>query len=63
MKTRIAVLVSAAVVSFMLAGTLLALFRPGPEADVSQRNLTFEERVVYQRAIEEIYWRHRILPY
>ena len=46
----------------MLAGTLLALFRPGPEANVSQRNLTFAERVVYQRAIEEVYWRHRIWP-
>ena len=49
-------------VSSMLAGTLLALFRPGPEANVSQRNLTFAERVVYQRAIEEVYWRHRIWP-
>src|SRR5580765_5467525 len=62
MKTRIAVVVSAAVVSSMLSGTLLALFRPGPEANVSQRNLTFAERVVYQRAIEEVYWRHRIWP-
>src|SRR6476659_6863412 len=62
MKTRIAVLVSAAVVSSMLAGTLLAFFRPGPEANVSQKNLTFAERVAYQRAIEEVYWRHRIWP-
>jgi hypothetical protein len=62
MKTRIAVLVSAAVVSLMLAGTLMALFRPRPEADVSQKNLTFAERVAYQRAIEEVYWRHRIWP-
>src|SRR6476659_9610439 len=62
MKTRIAVLVSAAVVSLMLAGTLMALFRPGPEADVSQKHLTFAERVAYQRAIEEVYWRHRIWP-
>ena len=52
----------------MLAGTLpatagkLALFRPEPETNVSQRNLTFAERVVYQRAIEEVYWRHRIWP-
>src|SRR5205823_14944452 len=28
----------------------------------SQRTLTFAERVVYQRAIEEVYWRHRIWP-
>ena len=62
MKRRIAVLVSAAVVSSMLAGTLLALFLPGPQTNVSQRNLTFAERVVYQRAIEEVYWRHRIWP-
>ena len=46
----------------MLAGTLLAFFRPGPGANVSPRNLTFAERVVYQRAIEEVYWRHRIWP-
>ena len=58
MKRRIAVLACTAAVSSMLAGTLLALFRP--EANV--RNLTFAERVVYQRAIEEVYWRHRIWP-
>ena len=62
MKRRIAVLVSAAAVSSMLAGTLLALFRPGPEANVSKKNLTFAERLAYQRAIEEVYWRHRIWP-
>src|SRR5437763_16586944 len=26
------------------------------------RTLTFEDRVAYQRAIEEVYWRHRIWP-
>src|SRR5206468_106391 len=29
---------------------------------VSQRTLTFAQRVVYQRAIEQVYWRHRIWP-
>src|SRR5437773_7888867 len=29
---------------------------------VSKRTLTFAERVTYQRAIEEVYWRHRIWP-
>ena len=29
---------------------------------VSTRTLTFTERVVYQRAIEEVYWRHRVWP-
>src|SRR5437660_3455395 len=27
-----------------------------------QRSLTFADRVAYQRAIEEVYWRHRIWP-
>jgi len=31
-------------------------------ADAAQRALTFKERVAYQRAIEEVYWRHRIWP-
>src|SRR5437868_5878372 len=26
------------------------------------RTLTFTDRVVYQRAIEEVYWRHRTWP-
>ena len=26
------------------------------------RQLFFEDRVAYQRAIEEVYWRHRIWP-
>ena len=29
---------------------------------ISQGALTFAERVTYQRAIEEVYWRHRIWP-
>ena len=29
---------------------------------VSHKTLTFTERVSYQRAIEEVYWRHRIWP-
>src|SRR5262245_6254983 len=28
----------------------------------SKRTLTFADRVAYQRAIEEVYWRHRIWP-
>jgi hypothetical protein len=28
----------------------------------AKRILTFAERVTYQRAIEEVYWRHRIWP-
>ena len=46
---------------------LFALGQPNatkPEAPtkLSQRTFTFEERVSYQRAIEDVYWRHRIWP-
>jgi N-acetylneuraminic acid mutarotase len=46
----------------IVAGTLLAFLLPGTPANGSQRTLTFAERVAYQRAIEEVYWRHRIWP-
>src|SRR5215470_7010989 len=60
-RTLVAVLLCAAACS-ILTGTLLGSFRPGPPAKVSQRTLTFAERVAYQRAIEQVYWRHRIWP-
>src|SRR5262249_37752706 len=28
----------------------------------ANRSLSYEDRVAYQRAIEEVYWRHRIWP-
>jgi hypothetical protein len=43
----------------VVTGTFL---RPEAPAKISQRTLTFAERVAYQRAIEEVYWRHRIWP-
>src|ERR1700757_2577050 len=43
-------------------GTLLAVLGAEGPSDVSQRTLTFAERVAYQRAIEDVYWRHRIWP-
>ena len=43
-------------------GTSLASFRPEVSSKASHRTLTFAERVAYQRAIEEVYWRHRIWP-
>src|SRR5437879_744672 len=49
-------------VVMLLAVTLLVLFRPAAQPTASQRTLTFAERVAYQRAIEEVYWRHRIWP-
>src|SRR5437762_14212946 len=47
---------------FISTGTLLAFFRSEGAANNSQRILTFQERVAYQRAIENVYWRHRIWP-
>src|ERR1700757_4614210 len=51
-----------AVTSSIVAGTLLGFFRPEPPAKASDRPLTFAERVAYQRAIEDVYWRHRFWP-
>jgi hypothetical protein len=45
-----------------LSGTMLAFLRPEASTKVSQRTLTFAERVACQRAIEDVYWRHRIWP-
>ena len=47
---------------FIAVGTVPALLRPEARAQVSERTTTFAERVAYQRAIEEVYWRHRIWP-
>ena len=46
----------------MITGTLLAVFRPEAPIKVPQRTLTFAERIAYQRAIEDVYWHHRIWP-
>src|SRR5215467_2021570 len=53
---------TAAICSMFLTGTLLAFFRSEAPTKVPQRTLTFAQRVNYQRAIEEVYWRHRIWP-
>jgi hypothetical protein len=41
-----------------LLGSLRTLTKPAPH----RAALTFADRVAYQRAIEEVYWRHRIWP-
>ena len=41
--------------------SLLGATQPANE-NVSRRGLTFADRVAYQKAIEEVYWRHRIWP-
>src|SRR3954452_3073262 len=51
-----------AVTCLTVTPILPAFHRSEAAANVSQRALTFAERVAYQRAIEDVYWRHRIWP-
>jgi N-acetylneuraminic acid mutarotase len=57
-RALIAFLVSATTCSIVM-GTLSRTETP---AKTANRTLTFEERASYQRAIEDVYWRHRIWP-
>src|SRR5882757_9962780 len=60
-RVFIALLLCAAAAGLTSSGTLLALSQHEVPGRV-QRTLTLQERVSYQRAIEEVYWRHRIWP-
>src|SRR5712672_817269 len=60
-RTLVILLVCAAA-CLIVTGTLPAFLRSEAPANASQRALTFAERVSYQRAIEDVYWRHRIWP-
>ena len=60
-RVVIALVISIATCSIVTV-PLLAFLRPDAPANASQRTLSFEERVSYQRAIEDVYWRHRIWP-
>jgi N-acetylneuraminic acid mutarotase len=65
LRALLAAVVCATAASFMITGTLLAFFDPEAPAKASHpagTGLTFAERVAYQRAIEDVYWRHRIWP-
>ena len=44
------------------SGTSLPFLRSEIQGIVSHRVLAFAERVAYQRAIEQVYWQHRIWP-
>ena len=59
------VLARRALIVFVFCADIACLFGSTPQpatAKVSRRSLTFAERVAYQRAIEGVYWRHRIWP-
>ncbi len=58
----VALLFCAATACSILNAPLLGFSQPAAPSNVSDRTLTFAERVFYQRAIEEVYWRHRIWP-
>src|SRR6476620_1877790 len=61
-RVLIALLLLCASACVITTGTLLAFLRPEVPAKPSHRALTFAERVAYQQAIEDVYWRHRIWP-
>src|SRR6266480_6271637 len=62
LRASIALLVCEVAACSVLSGALLPFFGSEAPSSPSSRILTFEERVVYQRAIEEVYWHHRIWP-
>jgi hypothetical protein len=62
LRTLVTLFLFAVAACALLNRPLLAFLRSETLTNVSQRTLTFAERVAYQRAIEEVYWRHRIWP-
>src|SRR5438309_3644563 len=64
LRVLTALLLFAAAVSFALTRPLLAFLRPeSPKIfDPAAGELTFAQRIAYQRAIEDVCWRHRIWP-
>jgi N-acetylneuraminic acid mutarotase len=62
LRILIRLLLCAVVACSLVSRPLLAFFRPEASTKDSQRTLIFAQRVAYQRAIEDVYWRHRIWP-
>src|SRR5713101_2172234 len=62
LRILITLLLCAVAACSLVSRPLLAFFHADASAKDSQRLLTFAQRVAYQRAIEEVYWRHRIWP-
>src|SRR5258707_7922656 len=67
-RLLVAILLCMGVACSMVSATLsttagkVRFLRSEATAKASQRTLSFAERVSYQRAIEDVYWRHRIWP-
>jgi hypothetical protein len=62
LRALIGFLLFAATAYFILIPIRSGLAFLHAPSNTSQRTLSFEERVSYQRAIEDVYWRHRIWP-
>src|SRR5437660_1039109 len=63
LSPRVAIALPLCAAAFsLITGTLLGFLHSEARTNISQRTLTFQERVAYQRAIEDVYWRHRIWP-
>src|SRR6267154_5626963 len=64
-RVLLGLLVCSAAACSVVSGALLTFLHPKAPAKASHpagAGLTFAERVAYQRAIEDVYWRHRIWP-
>src|SRR5439155_22094575 len=62
-RTLVTLLIYGAAACSIVSGTLFGFPRPEASSEVFRRTLTFAERVAYQTAIEDVYWRHRIWPH
>src|SRR5205809_7910901 len=61
-RTLVTLLIYGAAACSIVSGTLFGFLRPEASSEVFRRTLTFADRVAYQTAIEDVYWRHRIWP-
>src|SRR6266853_1616020 len=61
-RRALVVLLVCAAACLLVTRALPAFLRSEAPANLPQRTLSFAERVAYQRAIEDVYWRHRIWP-
>src|SRR5213078_3479067 len=64
-RALLTLLICGAAACSIVSGTLFGFFRAEATSKVSHPatgTLTFAERVAYQSAIEDVYWRHRIWP-
>src|SRR5438874_12584505 len=61
LRVLIALFIAVATCS-IVTGTLMAFLHSQAPSNFAAAGLSFQERVSYQRAIEDVYWRHRIWP-